>query len=74
MGTIHKNQNISAQVQCTMMKALYEQMKDSCYFKYSDEKEVYVKVASAYMTGFNSKAGDVKTDFVAFCNLGSLWE
>jgi len=73
-GAIHANLALTAEVQCTMMDALVNQMKDSCNFKYSGEKDAYVKVASAYMTGFNSKAGDVQTDFVDFCNLGSLWE
>ena len=50
-------------------------MKDSCYYN-SDSREVYVEVASAYMTGFNTAAGDdeKKDDFVEFCDLGSIWE
>ena len=73
-GEVHASLSISDSNQCTMMNALVDQMKDSCNFKWSEE--VYVNVASAYMTGFNSKAGDSekKDDFVAFCNLGSLWE
>ncbi len=73
-GQVHASLSISDSNQCTMMNALVDQMKDSCNFKWSEE--VYVKVASAYMTGFNSKAGDSekKDDFVAFCNLGSIWE
>eukprot|EP00574_Skeletonema_japonicum_P004497 CAMPEP_0201718472 /NCGR_PEP_ID=MMETSP0593-20130828/3982_1 /ASSEMBLY_ACC=CAM_ASM_000672 /TAXON_ID=267983 /ORGANISM="Skeletonema japonicum, Strain CCMP2506" /LENGTH=221 /DNA_ID=CAMNT_0048208781 /DNA_START=116 /DNA_END=781 /DNA_ORIENTATION=+ len=73
-GQVHASLSISDSNQCTMMNALVDQMKDSCNFKWSEE--VYVNVASAYMTGFNSKAGDSekKDDFVAFCNLGSIWE
>lgn len=73
-GEAHASLSLTAEVQCTMMDALVNQMKDSCNFKYSGQKDAYVQVASAYMTGFNSKAGEKKDDFVASCNLGSIWE
>ncbi len=76
IGQAHASLSLTADVQCTMMEALVNQMKDSCNFKYSGEKDAYVQVAAAYMTGFNEKAGDgeKKDDFVAYCSLGSLWE
>ena len=53
-------------------------MDDSCFYNYGG-KEVFVDVASAYMTGFNQEAtsdddaNEVKEDFVGYCDLGSMW-
>mmetsp|Transcript_13469 Transcript_13469/g.22116 ORF Transcript_13469/g.22116 Transcript_13469/m.22116 type:complete len:112 (-) Transcript_13469:176-511(-) len=74
-GTDHKDLSISASNQCVMMDALVRQMKDSCFYNYGGE-EVYVEVASTYMTGFNleANADEKKEDFVAYCDLGSMWD
>ena len=52
-------------------------MDNSCFYNYGG-KEVFVDVASAYMTGFNEGANndesdEVKEDFVGYCDLGSMW-
>eukprot|EP00984_Skeletonema_dohrnii_P010209 scaffold3982_cov72-Skeletonema_dohrnii-CCMP3373.AAC.3 len=70
-GVLHKNIAIviSVENQCAMLNALVGQMKQSCNYGDGGE-EVYIKVASAFMTGFNSAAGadEKKDDFVAFCD------
>ncbi len=65
-GKLHTSLSLSATDQCNMMKALVGQMKKSCH---QSGMDAYVKVASAYMTGFNSAADDEekKQDFVTYC-------
>ena len=73
-GAAHAGLDLTASTQCDMMDALVRQMEDSCFYNYGG-KDVYVDVASAYMTGFNEGAEDeVKEDFVGYCDLGTMWE
>ena len=59
----HKGVDIGTQ--CVMMKALVEQMRESCY--YDSSRSTYVPVAVWIMTGFNSVSDDPKNDFWKYC-------
>ena len=69
-GGAHKG--VSVDVQCVMMRAMIQQMKDSCY--YDRSRGTYVPVAALLMSGFNAASNDPKDNFVLYCVVEGLVE
>ena len=66
------HKGVSVDVQCVMMKAMIQQMKDSCY--YDSSRGTYVPVAAHLMSGFNAASNDPKDKFVLYCVVEGLVE
>lgn len=62
-GGVHKG--VSVDVQCVMMRAMIQQMKDSCY--YDSSRSTYVPVAAHLMSGFNEASDERQDNFVLYC-------
>jgi len=66
------HKGVPVNVQCVMMRAMIQQMKDSCY--YDSSRGTYVPVAALLMSGFNEASNESKDNFVLYCVATGLVE
>ena len=71
-ASLDAHKNVPVNVQCVMMRAMIQQMKDSCY--YDSSRGTYVPVAALLMSGFNAASNDPKDNFVLYCVVEGLVE
>jgi hypothetical protein len=67
---VDAHKSVPVNVQCVMMRAMIQQMKDSCY--YDSSRSTYVPVAALLMSGFNDASNEPKDNFVLYCVVEGL--